>query len=217
MAKKEAQENQDMEGTEGRETSEEQRSVNLHDLPEFRDYQSRQDRRIAQMEQRNEELQEQLEQMIDDPEQRQEFRNKRLRQKLEKYEQQEQVEKQRRTMAERWNIPVDVLSEVNDPRRMTTVALDYLSEQAQGREKEEQREKKEEDLKQAEREGADDVSAVQSTPPSEQQVNQSEIDERIDELRKTARGRGVKASQARVEILKLEAQRNTGKTKEAQL
>lgn len=216
MADKETQSREDIGGAQDV-GSEERQPVNLHELPEFREYQSKQDRRLAELQQQNQQMQEQMEELIDDPEAKKDFQLKRMQNQLEQYKQQERVIRQRQRMAERWNIPEGVLEGIDNPSAMTTAALDYLNEKAQDVEKTEEKKQKEEELEELERQGGHDVSTTQSTPPDEEEVNQDELDEQIDELREVARGRGTNARQARVEILKLEAQRNAVRRREARL
>lgn len=194
-----------------------QQSVNLNDLPQFREYQSKQDRRIAELQKQNRRLQESVEELIDDPEAKREFKLNRLQTELQQYKQQEQISRQRQQLAEKWGVPENVLQGISDPSEMTSAALDYLNSKTKEFEERLSKQEKEEELESIEEEGGHDVSTTQSSPPDQERVSNDEIDERIDELREVSRGRGTRAQQARVEIFKLQAQKNVTRNREAQL
>jgi len=190
-----------------------QQPINLDDLEDFRKYKSTRDKREAELrrqletqQQQLSQLSQQMENLVQDPTARAKLREDRMQAELERYRAQDLMNRQRRLMAERWNVPESVLAEAEDGPSMTEAALDYLRDRATQPVPTKTpvvEQPKQEDLEP----GADDVSVAPGTPPTVQRLTETEIDEQIASLRQIAQKGGARASQARVEILKLEVQK----------
>lgn len=184
--------------------------VNLDEFEEFRNYKSARDKREAELTREMESLRSEIEstreqmlELIDDPKARQELKLQRMQARLAQYEQQDAMVKQRDAIAQRWGIPVSVLSEASSAGEMTALALDYLKEQAAAPKpapKQETEEKPEED-------DADVVSKTAGSRPTPESLTASQIDDEIASLREISRGGGAAGARARQQILKLERAR----------
>jgi len=184
--------------------------INLDELDEFRQYKSARDKREAELQRQISAMQKELEDarnemlnLIDDPAARQELKVKRMEAQLAQYRQQEQLNQTRQAIASRWGIPVSVLESASTGPEMTALAMDYLKEQASKAGQEKPEPKPEPDKNDV----ADVVSTTSGTPPTEQRLTSAKLDEQIENLRKVAQQGGSAGERARIQILKLEAQR----------
>jgi len=94
-----------------------------------------------------------------------------------------------------------------DSGEVTLLALNWQKEQRDSAIAGANKAVKEREVEEVEESGGHAVSMAAGTPPDRQRLNSDDIDKRITELRTVSRGRGSAAEQARVEIYKLERQR----------
>jgi len=160
-------------------------------------------------------LRNQIETMITDPTAKTEFQAKQLQAELERYKAKDMTEKQRRMFSERYKVPETVFDGIDDPRMMTTKALDWLREQADKAATVVEKPVAK-PVPQPEPE-ADKVSLATAPSPDKTATSVSQLDKQILELRKIAQAGGSAGERARRDILKLELQRKKPKAVSAQV
>jgi hypothetical protein len=117
------------------------------------------------------------------------------------------MEKQRRWFVENYNIPLSELENAEDPAEITLLALEWQKKQAEAAKAASVARAREEELRNIEESGGDAVSKIPGTPPERQRISAEEIEKEIQSLREVARKGGSAGERARIQILKLERER----------
>ena len=162
-------------------------------------------------------LENKMSELISDPAARAEFDKKRMETELNFYRGQTELTKQKTFISNTWGIPVEVLDSAVNPAEMTRLALDWQAKQRETLSVQAQAQQKKADVQKLEDDGADEVSMTPGTPPSRSTATAQQLDKQIADLREIARQGGGAGTRARLEILKLEAQRQVGRSSRARI
>lgn len=192
-------------------------------LEDFRKFQSTKDREVAEAkriaedsQKRQEAIEAQLEQLIADPAQRAAYQQERLKTQLEFYKQRDEMGKQRQWFHDNYGVPMEVLENAQTPAEATKLTLDWQREQKVQAAPVVKTEK-EKEIERLEEEGGHTVSLSPGTPPERQLLSDSQIEKEIADLRVISQKGGSAGARARVEILKLEQQKQRGRAPRAKV
>lgn len=181
---------------------------------DFRKFQSTKDREVAEArriaeeaQRRAEEAELKMEALIQDPAVKAQLQTERIKAQLDQYKAREEMESQKRVFQDKWGVPVEVLADAATPSDITLLALNWLKAEREAAAQAAVKAAKEREVEELEDSGAHQVSLSPGTTPDRQRLNTDDIEKRIKELRAVSQGRGSAAEQARIEIYKLERER----------